>query len=250
MLPGDVISSSRSLFVTFESDTSVTASGFEINYSAQEEGESCGNTPTHVGGEKGQIWITWAQYRNNMNCQWQISVDSTKRVHLTFEQFDVEDSNDCANDSVVVTDSHAGDVTYTMCGNNLPGDVTSSDNNLLVVFKTDGSETRRGFLITYTARTIIPVSDVCGHPKIAPKIPERSRGSEVMDHSWPWHVSIILLRYGHVCSGSVLDHQWIVTAAHCVYVWCSRHPMLHSMYTRNNGEYGCCGSVLLVTVRE
>ena len=38
MLPGDVISSSRSLFVTFESDTSVTASGFEINYSAQEEG--------------------------------------------------------------------------------------------------------------------------------------------------------------------------------------------------------------------
>jgi len=47
--------------------------------------ESCGNTPTHVGGEKGQIWITWAQYRNNMNCQWQISVDSTKvnyNLHL------------------------------------------------------------------------------------------------------------------------------------------------------------------------
>ena len=40
--------------------------------------ESCGNTPTHVGGEKGQIWITWAQYRNNLTCQWLISVDSTK----------------------------------------------------------------------------------------------------------------------------------------------------------------------------
>ena len=79
-----------------------------------------------------------------------------QRVHLRFEQFDVQDSNDCANDSVVVTDSHAGDVTYTMCGSNLPGDVTSSDNNLLVVFKTDGSVKRRGFLITYTARTIIP----------------------------------------------------------------------------------------------
>ena len=79
-----------------------------------------------------------------------------QRVHLRFEQFDVQDSNDCANDSVVVTDRHAGDVTYTMCGNDLPGDVTSSDNHLLVVFKTDGSVTRSGFFITYTARTIIP----------------------------------------------------------------------------------------------
>ena len=79
-----------------------------------------------------------------------------QRVHLRFEQFDVQDSNGCANDSVVVTDSHAGDLTYTMCGNNLPGDVTSSDNSLLVVFRTDGAVTRRGFLITYTARTVIP----------------------------------------------------------------------------------------------
>ena len=78
----------------------------------------------------------------------------------------------------------------------------------------------RAFVVSYTYCFSHAVPDVCGQPTIVPAISERSRGSDAKKHSWPWVVSIILLRYGHVCSGSVLDHQWIVTAAHCVYVWC------------------------------
>ena len=79
---------------------------------------------------------------------------SMQRVHLHFERFDVQEATNCANDSLVITDSDAGDVTYTLCGNNLPGDVMSSGNVLSVVFRTDSSVTKSGFVITYTARTV------------------------------------------------------------------------------------------------
>ena len=82
------------------------------------------------------------------------------------------------------------------------------------------------------------VSDVCGQPTIAPEIPERSRGSDAKKHSWPWVVSLVVLRLGHVCSGSVLDHQWIVTAAHCVYVWRCWIP-LYFIYRYHEWNYIC-----------
>ncbi|KAI0236767.1 Cubilin [Lamellibrachia satsuma] len=156
MVPGDVISGSSSLFVTFESDRSVTGSGFDIEYSEIEETEYCDGNLAHLGGQKGQIWITRPQYKNNLHCQWQINVDDGKRVHLHFERFDVQETTNCANDSLVITDIDAGNVTYVLCGNNLPGDVMSSGNGLSVVFRTDSSVTKNGFVITYTARTVMP----------------------------------------------------------------------------------------------
>ena len=79
-----------------------------------------------------------------------------QRVHLHFERFDVQEATNCVNDSLVITDSDAGNMTYTLCGNNLPGDVMSSGSGLSVVFRTDSSVTRNGFVITYTARTVTP----------------------------------------------------------------------------------------------
>ena len=79
-----------------------------------------------------------------------------QRVHLHFWRFDVQETTNCANDSLIITDIDAGNVTYVLCGNNLPGDVMSSGNGLSVVFMTDSSVTKNGFVITYTARTVMP----------------------------------------------------------------------------------------------
>ncbi|XP_009502895.2 transmembrane protease serine 2 isoform X1 [Phalacrocorax carbo] len=40
-------------------------------------------------------------------------------------------------------------------------------------------------------------------------------GSEAMLGQWPWQVSLHV-QGAHVCGGSIITHQWIVTAAHCV----------------------------------
>uniref|UniRef100_UPI004038E3F8 transmembrane protease serine 4 n=1 Tax=Callospermophilus lateralis TaxID=76772 RepID=UPI004038E3F8 len=51
----------------------------------------------------------------------------------------------------------------------------------------------------------------CGRSLKAPRV---VGGEEASVDSWPWQVS---LQYNkqHVCGGSILDPQWILTAAHC-----------------------------------
>uniref|UniRef100_A0A8C5PPQ3 Transmembrane protease serine 5 n=1 Tax=Leptobrachium leishanense TaxID=445787 RepID=A0A8C5PPQ3_9ANUR len=50
-------------------------------------------------------------------------------------------------------------------------------------------------------------------------------GSDVTVGRWPWQVSLYL-NNKHVCGGSIVAHQWIITAAHCVHNY--RAPQLSS----------------------
>ena len=80
---------------------------------------------------------------------------------LHFERFDVQDSSNCSNDSVSLTDTATGIELFKLCGHQLPDDVMSSSNEMTVGFKTDGSVTTNGFAISYQAS-----SEVYGKPHI------------------------------------------------------------------------------------
>ena len=41
-------------------------------------------------------------------------------------------------------------------------------------------------------------------------------GQDASPHSWPWQISL-RVRGRHICGGSLIRDDWIVTAAHCVY---------------------------------
>ena len=79
-----------------------------------------------------------------------------QKVHLHFERLDLDVSSRCSGESVVIKDGVTGDEIMRACGNALPSDVTSSKSSLLVVFKSDVLHKKNGFVISYTARKIVP----------------------------------------------------------------------------------------------
>ena len=64
---------------------------------------------------------------------------------------------------------------------------------------------------------------MCGEPSRSNRI---IGGTESTAHAWPWMCSFQLrfshadgYKYNHVCGCAIVNNDWVITAAHCVYVY-------------------------------
>ncbi|CAH0558868.1 unnamed protein product [Brassicogethes aeneus] len=86
-------------------------------------------------------------YQPNKECIWRITVPEEFRVALKFQSFEVENHDGCVYDYIEIHDGLAlkSPVLKVYCGYKIPQDVTSSSNQMLVKFVSDGSVQKAGF---------------------------------------------------------------------------------------------------------
>uniref|UniRef100_K1QQC8 Tolloid-like protein 2 n=1 Tax=Magallana gigas TaxID=29159 RepID=K1QQC8_MAGGI len=231
-IPAPVVSKTNAMFVSFVTDGTTQDMGFRATYTAEKVSvstqtvltdQAChGSTPLVLSQTSGFIYserfTLGMNYPDNINCRWHIKAPADKVITLQFNTFFLEKDRSCQYDNLQVLDGPlaSSPLIGRYCGVIYPQKLTSTGTDLYLRFQTDESKNEIGFNITYTVHDPIPSN--CGIPAISPSF-GNSRivgGKEATPGSWPWQASIV---YGsfkdHMCGGTLISDQWVVTAGHC-----------------------------------
>ncbi|KAK7823854.1 hypothetical protein U0070_020525 [Myodes glareolus] len=132
--------------LSFYSNAYATDLGFKISYRIT----SCGGTYNKSYGILSSPSF-YSRYPNNVYCVYSISVSSDKVILLRFSEFEVAPSPLCDNDYLAVFDGPSiGNRSFgKFCGSTIPRDLKSTNNSLTLLFKTDSSQTARGWKISF-----------------------------------------------------------------------------------------------------
>ncbi|XP_077483788.1 cubilin-like [Amblyomma americanum] len=158
--PPLITSAYNQLRLVFHTDHSNEHHGFMANYTAVDVG--CGGVLTEAGSlaspatrssaddhsdaqDGSSAGSTAEAYRHNLMCRWILRAPPGHTVRLSFTHFVLEDSSNCTYDYVEIHDS-SDQMIGRYCGLKIPPTLTSSGRQLEVIFRTDDSVTRDGFL--------------------------------------------------------------------------------------------------------
>ncbi|CAL8324121.1 unnamed protein product [Gadus morhua 'NCC'] len=146
-----LLNNSQSATLSFSSDVSKTGSGFVIHHRAV-----MGHLPP-VFKSYGMVVVVDDQsivqspnypddYSNNFTFTWVIYAPQGHVVKLDFTDFDLEESDGCLYDSLVVLGDVAGvDRLAVLCGPRVPPSALSYDRVMVLKLTTDATLTHRGF---------------------------------------------------------------------------------------------------------
>uniref|UniRef100_A0AAX7VLU9 Cubilin n=1 Tax=Astatotilapia calliptera TaxID=8154 RepID=A0AAX7VLU9_ASTCA len=164
-IPPRLQSTQRSMYIKFTTDSSVSNHGFEAAYDSAIEG--CGDTLTSPSGT-----ITSpghpSSYPHGANCTWYINVSPGNLIRLTFESFNLEYHANCNFDYLEVYDNgtvQTGNKIGRYCGRSVPPSITSTDNQLTLLFVSDSSLNTEGFSASYIS---INATTDCGQTFTTP----------------------------------------------------------------------------------
>jgi len=140
--------STDSLYITFETDDSVTDKGWHLTYRALCEGVSCG---THVLHEPSGVITDNSgdgNYLDNSNCYWVIRVSDVASITFTFEEMDIspEDHLDFYDMSY-----YPYELMASYHGSDNPGSVTYYTNRVKVSFVSDNYLNASGFRVLWSS---------------------------------------------------------------------------------------------------
>ncbi|XP_032223621.2 bone morphogenetic protein 1 [Nematostella vectensis] len=147
--PESLVTSGNEVEVRMRSNSTQSGRGFLITYS---EFEGCNKTLTSSSGVIESPYYP-DSYPLNVNCTYRIQVTAGQLVSLAIEFLDLAYSSACSDDALEVWDGPVGNSALIgrYCGYMIGQWVQSSGNELTVQFRSDLTETRRGFKVLYRA---------------------------------------------------------------------------------------------------
>nr|ACQ84442.1 ovochymase [Branchiostoma belcheri tsingtauense] len=159
-----------------------------------------------------------SNYPPNKLCIWHVTASAGNILSITFPTFRVR-----RGDFVAVFDGGPGSTELIEALYKLQDGrgLRTTTNQMTVAFKSNGRITSTGF--TATISEVDPYG-TCGSPTIT-RIPAPTRivgGNTAQQGSWPWQVLVRnwVTSPGsgsyYLCGGTLVDSEWVVTAAHCI----------------------------------
>ncbi|PNI20363.1 CSMD2 isoform 5 [Pan troglodytes] len=141
-VPDLIVSTNHQMWLLFQTDGSGSSLGFKASYEV-----SCFFNFTSPSGVV--LSPNYPEdYGNHLHCVWLILARPESRIHLAFNDIDVEPQFDF----LVIKDGATAEapILGTFSGNQLPSSITSSGHVARLEFQTDHSTGKRGFNITFT----------------------------------------------------------------------------------------------------
>ncbi|BES88254.1 CUB domain [Nesidiocoris tenuis] len=188
-LPPLITSESNSLRIEFSSDSSVQKSGFaalfftDMDECAINNGgcqHECRNTvgsytcwchngftlhenghDCKEGGCKHEVVAPTGTvsspnypdtYPSRKDCVWHFTTTPGHRIKLIFSEFELEPHQECAYDHISVYDGDSPEAMSLgrFCGAKAPHPIIATSNQMLMIFKTDASVQKKGFLAAHS----------------------------------------------------------------------------------------------------
>ena len=135
-----------SLYVVFNTDNSVTAAGWRLNYQVDRHESTCRSNVLHnyrgtLSDGSGDL-----QYKSNANCYWRLNLPNASYVTISFNYFDLGDG-DCLTiyDRTVFPKAPLAEYK----GHSIPAQATFSQNYLSIEFYSDNYINGDGFELNW-----------------------------------------------------------------------------------------------------
>ncbi|XP_050407117.2 cubilin, partial [Patella vulgata] len=150
VLPPVLTSTSNTMTVRFGSDSSIAHEGFSASYLSLNASTLCGAALTDTFGV-----ITSPNYPGNYphqrECIWTISVPDGNQILLNVTDFLMESHVNCNYDYLEIRNGgyQTSPLVGKYCGRTIDNIIVSHSNRMWLKFKTDVSQSARGFKILY-----------------------------------------------------------------------------------------------------
>ncbi|XP_073670702.1 ovochymase-2 [Paramisgurnus dabryanus] len=278
--PRDLVTAGDTLSVSFSSNNKVVDLGFSAQWKAVNSSDietiiGCGGYFTSQQGElQSPNWPK--EYPNQAVCTWTINIPSAKTIYIEFTHFELQSVSllgQCVDYLEIFNSSGLSEGKF--CGI-VPPSLSIHGERVTIRFLSNAAGQEKGFRGYWTTDPdviptippnpwndiIITWPKVCGTPAIAPNasVSRVVNGIDARPHSWPWQVSMqvrpyVFIPFQHVCGGSLIHEQWVLTAAQCFIQYSSPNVWQmclgkHHMNSGLDGPTEVCVSVDAIISHE